>query len=37
MLISIVIPIYNTKPEFIQECLDSTNLLKNGQTLPIMK
>lgn len=29
MLISIVIPIYNTKPEFIQECLDSTNLLKH--------
>lgn len=29
MLISIVIPVYNTKPNFINECLKSTNLLKS--------
>lgn len=29
MLISIIIPVYNTKLELIQECLDSTQLLNN--------
>ncbi len=27
MLISVVIPVYNTKPEYIKECLDSIRLL----------
>lgn len=29
MLLSIIIPIYNTKPAFIQECLDSISLIQN--------
>lgn len=29
MLISIIIPIYNKKPAFIKECLDSTQLLND--------
>lgn len=27
MFLSVIVPVYNTKPEFIQECLDSINLL----------
>lgn len=29
MLLSIVIPVFNTNPKFIQECIESANLLKN--------
>lgn len=29
MLLSVIIPIYNTKPAFIQECLESTRLLND--------
>lgn len=29
MLLSIVVPVFNTNPKFIQECIESTNLLKN--------
>lgn len=29
MFLSIIIPVFNTNPAFIQECIKSTNLLKN--------